>query len=449
MRDYTKKTQILHRNLTKFNYNRAPIDKKCIKIQKERFLKSLILTILVLIIGFYYYSASFAVTILAISFLIFFHELGHFLAARSIGVSVTTFSVGFGKTIISKKIGETEYRLSAVPLGGYVSLKGQEDLDPTARSDDADSYNSCSPLGRIWILFAGPFFNIILAFLIYIALGFIGVERLAPVVGKIAPNSAAQKFGIKTGDKIVAIDGVEIREWDDIAKNIALKELDIEILRKNTDETAQILTPNLDNNLAINPAQNNSNLTTNQTKISSNSTSNYSTIHIKLTPKIGEKENIWREKIQTPLIGISPTGDFITLYHTGANSLNFALSETYKASSLIVVGLEKLLSGAVAIKEMGGIVAMTDITTRAAGVSVSVLLYVVALLSVNLGILNLLPVPVLDGGHIAFNLYELIFRRPVPQKLFERASYVGMALLFALMIFTIINDFLRMFGVYK
>lgn len=412
-------------------------------------MKSLILTILVLIIGFYYYSASFAVTILAISFLIFFHELGHFLAARSIGVSVTTFSVGFGKTIISKKIGETEYRLSAVPLGGYVSLKGQEDLDPTARSDDADSYNSCSPLWRIWILFAGPFFNIILAFLIYIALGFIGVERLAPVVGKIAPNSAAQKFGIKTGDKIVAIDGVEIREWDDIAKNIALKELDIEILRKNTDETAQILTPNLDNNLAINPAQNNSNLTANQTKISSNSTSNYSTIHIKLTPKIGEKENIWREKIQTPLIGISPAGDFITLYHTGASSLNFALSETYKASSLIVVGLEKLLSGAVAIKEMGGIVAMTDITTRAVGVSVSVLLYVVALLSVNLGILNLLPVPVLDGGHIAFNLYELIFRRPVPQKLFEKASYVGMALLFALMIFTIINDFLRMFGVYK
>ena len=401
-------------------------------------MKSLILMILVLIIGFYYYSASFAVTILAISFLIFFHELGHFLAARSIGVSVTTFSVGFGKTIISKKIGETEYRLSAVPLGGYVSLKGQEDLDPTARSDDADSYNSCSPLGRIWILFAGPFFNIILAFLIYIALGFIGVERLAPVVGKIAPDSAAQKFGIKTGDKILAIDGVEIREWDDIAKNIALKELDIEILRKNTDEAAQISTPNLDNHSAINSAQNNS-----------NSTSNHSTIHLKLTPKIGEKENIWREKIQTPLIGISPTGDFITLYHTGANSLNFALSETYKASSLIVVGLEKLLSGAVAIKEMGGIVAMTDITTRAAGVSVSVLLYVVALLSVNLGILNLLPVPVLDGGHIAFNLYELIFRRPVPQKLFEKASYVGMALLFALMIFTIINDFLRMFGVYK
>ena len=401
-------------------------------------MKSLILTILVLIVGFYYYSATFAVTILAISFLIFFHELGHFLAARSIGVSVTTFSVGFGKTIISKKIGETEYRLSAVPLGGYVSLKGQEDLDPTARSDDADSYNSCSPLGRIWILFAGPFFNIILAFLIYIALGFIGVERLAPVVGKIAPDSAAQKFGIKTGDKILAIDGVEIREWDDIAKNIALKELDIEILRKNTDEAAQISTPNLDNHSAINSAQNNS-----------NSTSNYSTIHLKLTPKIGEKENIWREKIQTPLIGISPTGDFITLYHTGASSLNFALSETYKASSLIVVGLEKLLSGAVAIKEMGGIVAMTDITTRAVGVSVSVLLYVVALLSVNLGILNLLPVPVLDGGHIAFNLYELIFRRPVSQKLFEKASYVGMALLFALMIFTIINDFLRMFGVYK
>ena len=100
------------------------------------------------------------VTVLAISFLIFFHELGHFLAARALGVGVNVFSVGFGEKVFTKRIGATQYAISAIPLGGYVSLKGQEDLDPAAASADPDSYNSKGPIARIIILFAGPFFNL-------------------------------------------------------------------------------------------------------------------------------------------------------------------------------------------------------------------------------------------------------------------------------------------------
>ena len=173
-----------------------------------------------LAVGIYVYSWHFLVTVLVISFLIFFHELGHFLAARMLKVGVLKFSVGFGQSIYSKTIGGTEYAISAIPLGGYVSLKGQEDSKPGLKNEDADSYTRLSPLGRIFILFAGPFFNFALAFFIFIALGHIGVERLAPTVGKVLENSAAASAGVQKGDKILNINGIKISEWDEISKNV-------------------------------------------------------------------------------------------------------------------------------------------------------------------------------------------------------------------------------------
>lgn len=441
-------------------------------------MKSIIFTAILLFLGFYFYSINFIATLLSISFLIFFHEFGHFIVARMLGVKVNAFSVGFGESVTSKVIKGTEYRLSAIPLGGYVSLKGQEDLKPELKNYDPDSYNSKTPFQRILILLAGPMFNIILAFFIYIALGFIGVERLAPKIGYVAQNSAASEAGLMINDEILSINGIKIDEWDDISKNITASKLDIKVKREN-----EIL-------------------------------------NFALTPKIGEKINIWREKIQTPLIGISqraptiltyddtseldsnsykasldptnqklliegtiapntrvnvlffdmskksimsdengkfsitsdntyPEPNFVMVYHRGFDSITYALNETYNASKLIIVGLEKLITGVVPVKEMGGIIAMSDLTSKAAGVSLSVLLILVALISVNLGILNLLPIPALDGGHIVFNLYEMIFKKPVSEGVFVKMSYGGMAILFALMAFTIINDILRMIGYYE
>lgn len=358
-------------------------------------------------VAFYYWGAYFAVTVLVISFLVFFHELGHFLAAKQLGVGVNTFSVGFGEKIYTKVIGKTEYALSAIPLGGYVSLKGQEDLDPKAINTDPDSYTMLSPWKRIYILFAGPFFNLVLAFFIYIGLGYIGVEKLAPKVGFVAENSAAMNADIKIGDEILSINSIKVREWDDISKNVSFQPINLEILR------------------------------------------NGKILNIELTPKIGDSKTMFGEDIQKPLIGILPKGEFVTLYHKGFLAIPFAWNESINASKLIVQSLEKLITGVVPLKDIGGIVAIGDITTKAASISLSVLLVLTALISVNLGIINLFPIPVLDGGHIVFNLYEVVFKKPVSEKVFTSLSYFGMVCLFTLMAFTIINDFLRMFGFYE
>ena len=367
-------------------------------------MKGIILTAAILAVGIYAYSWHFLITVLVISFLIFFHELGHFLAARMLKVGVLKFSVGFGQSVYSKTIGGTEYAISAIPLGGYVSLKGQEDAKPGLKNEDADSYTRLSPLGRIFILFAGPFFNFALAFLIFIALGHIGVERLAPTVGKVLENSAAASAGLKKGDKILNINGIKIREWDEISKNVNLTSTAITLERAGEIKT------------------------------------------INLTPKIGQSVTIFGEKIEKPLIGISPSGEAVTIRNTGFSSIKFALVETVNASKLIFTGLEKLIVGVVPLKEMGGIIQITDITSKAAGIGVSTLLIIAALISVNLGVLNLLPIPALDGGHIFFNLYELIFRREMNEKAYIGLTYCGWAFLLCLMAFATFNDVMRLSG---
>lgn len=371
--------------------------------------KTLNLSIILFFIalGLWHWGPFLLVTVLVISFLIFFHELGHFLAAKHMGVAVNTFSIGFGEKIYTKVINQTEYAISAIPLGGYVSMKGQDDSDPTLRNYDPDSYNSLKPLQRIYILFAGPFFNLVLAFFIYVALGHIGVEKLAPTVGKVMENSAAQSANIMINDKILSINSNQIKQWSDISKFVTLDSMNLEILRDG--------------------------------KI----------LNLTLTPKIGNSKTIFGEDIQKPLIGIVPSGELVWIYNRGFSSLSYALDESIQASKLIIIGLEKLITGVVPVKEMGGIVAITDITTKAASISISVLLILTALISVNLGILNLFPIPVLDGGHIVFNLYEFIFRKPVSDKIFAGLNYFGMVCLFALMAFTIINDILRMAGFYN
>nr|MBP3724181.1 RIP metalloprotease RseP [Campylobacter sp.] len=370
-------------------------------------MKSLVFVAAFLAVAFWYWGIRFVSTILIISFLVFFHELGHFLVAKYFKVCVKVFSIGFGEKLFIKKIDDTEYAISAIPLGGYVQLKGQNDADPSERNYDPDSYNSLSPIKRIAILFAGPFFNIILAFLLYIGVGFLGTDKYAPIVGSVLEGSAAQSANIQKGDQIIAINGIQIKEWDEIKPLIGLNPVHLEILRQNE------------------------------------------IINLNLTPKISDSKNIFGENIRTPLIGIRPSGEFVKIYHTGFDSIKFAFDETIKASKLTYQGLYKVIEGVVSPKDLGGIVAIADITTKASAIGISVLFMITALISVNLGLLNLLPLPVLDGGHIVFNLYEMIFRREVNEKVFVALSYGSMALLLMLMAFTIINDILRLSGAYN
>ncbi|MCV3394565.1 RIP metalloprotease RseP [Campylobacter lari] len=364
-------------------------------------MKSYIFLFIILAIGFKFYSFNFLITLFVISFLIFFHELGHFLAAKHMRVDIEIFSIGFGKAVFKKTYKNTEYRLSALPFGGYVKLKGQDDLNPSKKNYEPNSYNTLSPLARIYILFAGPFFNFFLAFLLYIAIAFLGVQKLAPVIGNIAPNSAAQKANLQIGDKILAIDGVKIQNFEEISKLVHIKPTLLSIERDGKP------------------------------------------INITLTPQIDQGYNEFYQKVQKPLIGIAPKGEFVTIYHPGINSLKYAYEESIEASLLIFKGLAKIISGELDAKNMGGIITMVDITSKAANTSIVVLFLITALISINLGVLNLLPIPALDGGHILFNLYELIFKKEVPKVCFEYLSYFGMALLLSLMVFVTYNDITR------
>ncbi|WP_458701493.1 RIP metalloprotease RseP [Sulfurospirillum sp. 1307] len=345
-------------------------------------------------------------SLLVLSFLIFFHELGHFLAARFFGVKVEVFSIGFGKQVFSKVIGDTKYCISSIPLGGYVQMKGQDDSDPTKVSSDPDSYNVKKPWQRIVILFAGPFANFLLAFLLYIAIANIGVTKLAPSIGEISQNSPAQKIGLQKNDEILEINGEKIKSWDDLSELI--KESDGKlILTIKRDKTVK--------NLLV-------------------------------TPEIREIKSIFGESIKKRILGISPSGKVVKLYFTPSQSISFAYNETLKATTLILKSLQKLVEGVIPAKDLGGVVSIVQVTAEASQIGIVALLGLTALISVNLGVLNLLPIPALDGGHIMFNIYEMIRKKPPSQAVLYRLTVAGWVLLLSLMVFTIFNDIYRIAG---
>lgn len=349
------------------------------------------------------------ISLLVLSFLIFFHELGHFLAARYFGVKVEVFSIGFGKKIFKRQWGQTEYCLSAIPLGGYVQMKGQDDSDPTSISTDSDSYGAKTPWRRIVILFAGPFANFLLAFLLYIIIASMGVLKLTPQIGKIGEDSAAYHAGLMEKDRILAINGITIRAWDEIKPIVTQTQGAIELLVERGSD-ALLLT---------------------------------------LTPKLSQSQTMFGEAIQERLIGISPSGETVTLYFRGLESLGYAWNETVRAATLIVQSLKKMIEGVISPKEMGGVISIVQITSSAADAGIVALFMLTALISVNLGILNLLPIPALDGGHIMFNLYEMVMRKPPNEAVYTKMTYAGWGLLLCLMAFTIINDILRLSGAYQ
>ncbi|NPA11631.1 MAG: RIP metalloprotease RseP [Epsilonproteobacteria bacterium] len=342
--------------------------------------------------------------LIILSFLIFFHELGHFLAARAVGVKVEVFSIGFGKKLICKKIGDTNWCLSAIPLGGYVQMKGQDDSNPTLKSNDPDSYTAKSPWQRILILLGGPFFNFLLAFLIYLVFALSDWRVLAPVVGKTLPNTPAAKV-LKKGDKIVEVNGVKIKSWDEISKIVQKSDvIKLKILR------------------------------------------NGKIIMLTIQPKKETYKNIFNETIERKIIGIVPSGEIITIRYPLPEALKIAWQKLIDASTLIFKGVVKMITGAIGLENLSGPIGIVDVTAKVASAGLFPLMMLTALLSVNLGVLNLLPIPALDGGHIMFNLYEALFKREVNEEIMYKLTVAGWAILGALMIIGVYNDISRLMG---
>ena len=344
------------------------------------------------------------IAIIVLSLLIFFHELGHFTAARFFGVQVDVFSIGFGKKLYTRTIGKTEWSISAIPLGGYVKMKGQDDADPTKISYDEDSYNSKLPWQRIIILLAGPFANFLLAFLLYFTIATIGVPKLLPHVGKVGVDTPAMKAGVLKEDKLLQVNGYPVRYWEQIGEQINKTQGEITLLveRKQTLVTLQI------------------------------------------NPKVIDDQNLFGESIKRRIIGISPLGSQTTAHFGFVGGVSYAWNETKKASWLIVESIQKLITGVVGSDKVGGIITIVDVTSKASSSGILALLFFTALISVNLGVLNLLPIPALDGGHIMFNLYEMITRKSPNEKVMMYITMLGWGLLLALMMLGLYNDINRL-----
>ncbi|MBF0212664.1 MAG: RIP metalloprotease RseP [Magnetococcales bacterium] len=346
--------------------------------------------------------------------LIFVHELGHFLVARLVGVKVLVFSLGFGPRVAgwSKGEGETEYRLSAVPLGGYVKMLGESDeeeedaVKPLSPEEARRSFAAQGVWQRIGIVFAGPGFNFLFAFVVLVLAFMIGVGEVLPVVGSVSRGMPAEEAGMKVGDRVLAINEQPVPRWEVLSQTI--KSSDGAPLRFTIErpEGPLLLT---------------------------------------IQPKVQEMTNIFGETVRTPLIGIGPgaTTEFVS--YGFAEAWVRGAEQTWRMTDMIVTGVWKLLTRAIPADQIGGPLMIAEMAGKTAEQGSSSLLFFMALISINLGILNLLPIPVLDGGHLLFFFIEAVKGSPVPDTVRMQANRVGMFCLILLMAWAMKNDLTRMF----
>jgi len=345
--------------------------------------------------------------VVVLGVLIFFHELGHFLAARLFGVGVEKFSLGFGPRLIGKKIGITDYLISAIPLGGYVKMVGEEPNADLAPADIPISFTHKNVWKRILIVAAGPFFNIILAVIIFFGIFQIsGLFILKPSIGEAQEGTPAYRGGLRKGDIITSIDGVELSTWDEMAEIITAskgKPLAVSVLRKDT-----ILTVNI-------------------------------------TPELKIFQNIFNEDVERYVVGITASGDGFSKDLNIFQSLSESIIQTYKITVMTIKGVAKLLQGAISPKTLSGPIMIAQMAGEQAREGAINLIFFIALISINLAILNFLPIPVLDGGHLLFFFIEAVTGSPVSIRVREIAQQAGIFVLILLMIYVFYNDIARVF----
>jgi regulator of sigma E protease len=343
--------------------------------------------------------------IIVLGILIFFHELGHFLLAKLFNVKVLKFSLGFGPKIIGKTVGETEYVISAFPLGGYVKLLGENEDEEIASEDAPRAFPSQPVLHRIAIAAAGPAFNFLLAFLLFSGIYLIsGYPTIAPEVGQVRPESPADKAGIRKGDIIEYIEGTKIESWAQIKR----------FVEKNPEQGLDMVVMRGD--------------------------ARFSTT---VFPKQEVVKNIFGEEVKSALIGIVTSGKIEQRRLGLFRAIKEGAVKTWEITSLTFLVIIKLFQGVVPLKTVGGPIMIGQLAGEIAMEKFSYLIPFMAVISVNLAILNLLPVPVLDGGMILFFLIELVTRKPISIKKREMAQKIGFFVLLMLMALVFYNDLLR------
>jgi regulator of sigma E protease len=343
--------------------------------------------------------------IILLSVLIFVHELGHFLAARIAGVGVLKFSLGFGPKIIGKKIGETEYVLSWIPLGGFVKLLGESGNEELSPEDEKKSFFKKSKWKRMLIILAGPVFNFLLALVIFIIVFVYGLPNLTAVVGEVQKESAAFEAGMISGDKIIAIDDKKVVFWEEIKPIIAEskgKEMEVAVERGAEKK------------------------------------------HLLIKPRLSKSKNIFGEEISTYLIGVSPAGNTIIERKNTWDAIIASVGKTWEISKLTVISVVKMLEGVISPRTLGGPIFIAQIAGAQVKEGIIPFILFMAILSINLGVINLFPIPVLDGGHIFFYLIEIVTRREISIKVKEMSQQIGFVILLMLMLFVVFIDVERL-----
>ena len=341
--------------------------------------------------------------IVVLGVLIFVHELGHFLVAKRCGVGVTVFSLGFGPKLLSFTKGETNYRLSAIPLGGYVRMVGEDPGEELPSELQKRSFNHKSVGKRLAIVAAGPIFNVLFAIVVFyiLAVG-TGVPQLGTVVGGVVPDQPAAVAGLQKDDIITAIDGKPVSLWEEMVEAVQASQgqpLQLTVQREGVE------------------------------------------MQFTMTPTLNDDKNQFGEDVKVYRVGIqaSPKGVY-TEEVSFLEGVRVSLQKTWEAGSLIFVAIVKLVTGSMSLDSMGGPIKIAQITGEAAKYGLAALASLVALLSVNLAILNILPIPALDGGHLLFFSVEALTKRKPSLRFRERAQQVGVMLLLLLMVVVFYND---------
>jgi regulator of sigma E protease len=342
---------------------------------------------------------------------VFVHEMGHFLVARYFAVTVEAFSIGFGPELyaFNDRHG-TRWRLAAIPLGGYVKFKGDEnaasmpttaELSQLSEEDKRGNFHAKPVAQRAAIVAAGPIANFILAIVIFTFwFMFIGKLIVAPRVETVLPGGAAEAAGIKPGDIITAIDGAPIRSFDEVPRIVALNagnELEIVVNRGGQE------------------------------------------IALKATPVLTERKDVG--KVGQLGIGRTTRQEDISFEkYNVVGAFSVSLSETYFWIKQPLIFIQQLVNRQASADQLGGPLRIAGLSRDVASVSFVELFRFIAIISINIGLLNLFPIPLLDGGHLVFYGIEAIRGRPLSERTLEIGFRIGFVLVIMLMIFATRND---------
>ncbi len=365
---------------------------------------------------------TFILAIVLLGVLIFVHELGHFLFAKLMDVKVEKFSIGFGPVLVSKTVGETEYSLSAIPFGGFVKMLGENtEEDEKNEDDDNEGEEALKPLSPeelersfahkpIWkrfvIVVMGPVFNIAFAIVLYWAIFLAGFPTLTAEIGKVAEDTPAAVAGLSEGDVIIAIDGQATPDWFEMTSLIKAnpgREM-MFVIRRGESEIEKMITP--------------------ATVMGKN--------------LFGEDEEMGR-------LGIASAGTTVNVRYGPVSAMGKSLERSEMIISLTFTALKKLIQRTIPADTMGGPVMIVQIAQKRASQGVMPFFDMMALISISLGIFNLFPIPILDGGVILFMGLEALRRKPVSERVQLVAQKVGLAVLLTLMVFVTYNDLVRVF----